>query len=98
MGHLSAKSLINHLPKASSHPFGKIGAIYYTPILKSGKPDDVTNYQPILGQSYLGKIFELVVLKWIERFFLSTISIDRHEFFSSFRQIILVLVRILLRD
>jgi len=42
-----------------------------TPIFKSGNPSDVTNYQPISGLPFLGKMFEQIVLKWVKRTLLS---------------------------
>lgn len=53
-----------------------------TPILKSGNPTDVANYRPITGLSFLGKLFESIVLKQIKRQFTSIISIDQHGFVS----------------
>lgn len=47
-----------------------------TPIFKSGNPADVANYRPISGLPLLGKLFESIVLKRIERSFLTTLSID----------------------
>ncbi|XP_050066213.1 uncharacterized protein LOC126555315 [Aphis gossypii] len=52
-----------------------------TPILKSGDPTDVTNYRPISGLPFLGKMFESIVLKRIQLPLLSTISVDQHGFF-----------------
>jgi len=52
-----------------------------TPILKSGNPADVANYRPISSLPLLGKLFEYIVLKRIERPLLTTISIDQHGFF-----------------
>eukprot|EP00102_Acyrthosiphon_pisum_P011327 XP_008180017.1 PREDICTED: RNA-directed DNA polymerase from mobile element jockey-like [Acyrthosiphon pisum] len=52
-----------------------------TPIFKSGNPADVANYRPISGLPLLGKLFESIVLKRIERSFLTTLSIDQHGFF-----------------
>lgn len=51
------------------------------PIFKSGNPADVANYRPISGLPLLGKLFESIVLKQIERSFLTTLSIDQHGFF-----------------
>jgi|UniRef100_A0A2S2R0K8 hypothetical protein len=52
-----------------------------TPILKAGNPADITNYRPIFVLPLLSKIFELIVLKRIERSLLSTISQTQHGFF-----------------
>lgn len=49
-----------------------------TLILKSGNPPDVANYQPISGLPLLGKLFEYIVLKRIERPLLIIIYIDQH--------------------
>jgi len=58
---------------------GKISRVM--PILKSGNPADVANYRPISGLPLLGKLFEFIVLKRIERSFLTTLSIDQHGLF-----------------
>ncbi|KAL4098047.1 hypothetical protein QTP88_022719 [Uroleucon formosanum] len=52
-----------------------------TPILKSGDPTLVTNYRPISNLPFIGKLFELIVLKQIERSLHSTLSMDQHGFF-----------------
>lgn len=52
-----------------------------TPILKSGNPADVQNYRPISGLPFLGKLFESIVLKRIDKQFNSIISVDQHGFF-----------------
>lgn len=44
---------------------------------------DITNYQPISRLSFLGKMFELIVLNHIQRPILSTILVDQHGFFSN---------------
>lgn len=53
------------------------------PILKSGNPTDIANHRPISGLPFLCKLFEFIILKRIEHSFLTTISIDQHEFFPS---------------
>ncbi|CAI6364355.1 unnamed protein product [Macrosiphum euphorbiae] len=52
-----------------------------TPILKSGDPTLVMNYRPISNLPLIGKLFELIVLKKIERPLHSTLSTDQHGFF-----------------
>ncbi|KAE9532701.1 hypothetical protein AGLY_009782 [Aphis glycines] len=51
------------------------------PILKSGDPTLVTNYRPVSNLPFIGKLFDLMVFKKIERCLLSTFSIDQHSFF-----------------
>lgn len=52
-----------------------------TPILKSGDPSLVTNYRTVSNLPFIGKIFEQLVLKIIERVLLPTLSIDQHGFY-----------------
>jgi len=52
-----------------------------TPILKSGDPSLVTKYRPVSNLPIIGKIFEQLVLKKIERVLLAILSIDQHGFF-----------------
>jgi hypothetical protein len=53
-----------------------------TPIYKAGDPTDIKNYRPISGLPLIGKLFELLVLKTIERKFIPIISKDQHGFIS----------------
>lgn len=52
-----------------------------TQIIKTGDPTSVTNYRSISNLPFIGKIFEYMVLKQIERVLLSTLFIDQHGFF-----------------
>jgi len=52
-----------------------------TPIYKSGDPGSVSNYRPISGLPLIGKLFEKIVHKCIERKFKLVLSTNQHGFY-----------------
>ncbi|KAL4127571.1 hypothetical protein QTP88_011738 [Uroleucon formosanum] len=52
-----------------------------TPIYKSGDPGSVSNYRPFSGLPLIGKLFEKIVNKCIERRFKLVLSTNQHGFY-----------------